>query len=158
MATAKKTTARTTAPKPKLTGKAVLNAVRRNQLKPVEVAEIYQACAEAMSKGAVGLRWRFDLDPIEVHFGEDDMTTDMMNQAEASVGVSSDSFNLQGSTRHASAIAVAYLTVGVGWEREQAERLIGQVPVNELLGAFTTEAVGPDPKGVRAWRSALETS
>lgn len=142
---------------PRITGKSVAAALRKNALRPHEVVEIYGLCAEILSEGAAGIRWRIDLDPIQVHFGEDDLTWEMTTWCEMRTGTPMRNFDLEGNATHLMAVVLAFLHFGAGWELEEAERMCKTIPLNEARACLTTEAVGPDPKEPRVWRSAIGT-
>jgi thiamine monophosphate synthase len=134
-----------------------LDAIRRGDLTEAQVGSLFNACCERMVAGAVGVRWEVDIPAYGVRFGEDDITLNDAREIKRRAGVTTGQLDLLGDADHFFAVVIAYCVGHLGWDPDDAESRIGQIPVNEAADLVRTVAVKDDPKGRLARESVAGT-
>lgn len=161
--TAKKRTAGTgrTTPKktqPRVTARQVQIAIRKNEFTPTQIMDIYRECAETLTNGAVGVRWKIKLPPpIGVEFDEDDLTMAELEWVERRTRTPAVSLSIKQSGEHLLSVIASHLIHTHEWDETEALKMVGQIPVNEAFEMVEDVVVSPDPKGRSGYVSVLGT-
>ena len=123
-----------------------IDAIRRGDLNEAQVGSIFDACAEQMVKGAVGVRWEVSIPAYQIRFGEDDITLHDAREIKRRTGKTTGQLDLLGDADDFFTVVEAYAVNHLGWDPEDAAKAIGQIPVNEAAELVKTVAVKDDPK------------
>lgn len=127
-----------------------MKAIAAGDLNEAQVGSIFDACAEQMVRGAVGVRWEVAIPAYQIKFGEDDITLSMARLVKRKTGKTTGQLSMVGDADDFFAVVEAYCVEALDWDPDEAEKRIGQIPVNKAAELVKTVAVKDDPKGLPA--------
>ena len=127
-----------------------MKAIAAGELNEAQVGSIFDACAEQMVRGAVGVRWEVTIPAYQLQFGDDDITLAMARLIKRKTGRSTGQLSMVGDADDFFAVVEAYCVEALDWDPDEAEKRIGAIPVNKAAELVKTVAVKDDPKGLPA--------
>lgn len=108
---------------------------------------IFNAIKKRFAEGMSGLRWRITFESLDLDITEDDITLAELSEVEQRTGTTWAAINPEASARHAMEIVRAVLIHRVGRTPEEATRVAGSIPANDMVDCISRYGVTPDPKG-----------
>jgi len=127
-----------------------MKAIAAGELNEAQVGSIFDACAEQMVRGAVGVRWEVHIPAYQLQFGEDDITLSMARLIKRKTVKTTGQLSMIGDADDFFAVVEAYCVEAMDWDPDEAEKRIGAIPVNKAAELVKTVAVKDDPKGLPA--------
>ena len=127
-----------------------MKAIAAGDLNEAQIGSIFDACAEQMVRGAVGVRWEVSIPAYQIKFGEDDITLADARAVKRKTGKTTGQLDMVGDADDFFAVVEAYCVGHLDWDPDEAATRIGQIPVNKAAELVKTVAVKDDPKGLPA--------
>lgn len=124
----------------------ILRAIAAGDLDERQIGSIFDACAQQMASGAIGVRWQIEIPAYQVSFGEDDVTLADARRIKRMTGRTTGQLDLIGDAADFLAVVEAWVVNHLDWDEDEAAKRIGAIPVNEAAELVKTVAVKDDPK------------